>query len=456
MNNTTNNTAFNLLVIEDESLIIDSLKLILPKNWKMVTLSEPIIPSNSHIFHAAFVDMHLKGSLKTAEGPDVIKKILEQNSKIEVVAMSGDLSLELMEKCLKAGAGKFLAKPLLPDEVISTLEKIEALWQMRTAESRGTRQYQWYGSSQASDEIKRKIAGLRGEPGPILIEGETGTGKEVAFRLLNQQEPNRPTVMVNIAAIPENLFESEMFGHVKGAFTGADSMKIGLAEAAHGGDLFLDEIEALPMNQQVKLLRFLETGEIRKVGAKESTIIKTRVIAASNQKLSQLVKETKFREDLLFRVSGKKLLLPPLRERKEDIPELAKQFLSLQKPRSNKMFATEAIEVLKSYTWPGNVRELKRICEQLALTAPLPIIRAEDVRPLIRGISEGSDANTTSAAATQDLTPGLAALMIIQEAEIIKQAIKQCTDVEKAAELLKISRSTLYLKMKNHNIQGPA
>jgi DNA-binding NtrC family response regulator len=444
---------FHLLVIDDDSLIIDSLKLILPTHWKMTSSSDPAFPDTSAFaainFHAALVDMHLKGSTKTAEGPSIIQKILEKDAKIEIIAMSGDLSLELMEKCLKIGASKFLAKPLLPDEVLSNLEKIEALWQIRSLESRGShRSVQWMGSSQSSEDVRRKIAGLKGEPGPILIEGETGTGKEVCFRLLNGQEPNRPTITVNVAAIPESLFESEFFGHVKGAFTGADSMKVGLTEAAHGGDLFLDEVEALPLSQQVKLLRFLETGEVRKVGAKDCIHVKARVIVASNQNLQNLTREGKFREDLLFRISGKKISLPPLRDRREDIAELAKYFLSLERPRSNKMFSPGALEALQKYTWRGNVRELRRVCEQLSLTAPLPIIRAEDVLALIE-----PHGKLSASTAEMDFSVGLSALVDGFEAKVIQQILYEVSDIEKTAEILKISRSSLYQKIKNHNIQ---
>jgi DNA-binding NtrC family response regulator len=449
----TTYAAFHLLVVEDDNLVADSISLVLPKTWKMTHINsfEKVKTGPLGMHHAAFVDMHLMGSAKAAEGPAVIELLASKNPTTEIVAMSGDLSLELMESCLKKGATKFLAKPLLPDEVIGTLEKIEALWQLRNIETRNQQKgASWIGSSEMSDQVRRHIASFRGENGPILIEGETGTGKEVAFHLLNNQEPNRPTVMVNIAGLSENLFESEMYGHIRGAFTGADANKIGLAEAAHGGDLFLDEIEALPLSQQVKLLRFLESGEIRKVGAKEAHIVNVRVIAASNQPLSDLVKEGKFREDLLFRLSGKRLKLPPLRSRTGDIPELAKFFLGQQKPRNNKFFNEQALDSLKKHSWPGNVRELKRVCEQIALTAPLPVIRAEDIDRLFQ--INPSMINTSEPV---DLSLGLATLSEHFEAHIIRTALLETSgDIEKTSELLKISRSSLYQKIKNHKIQS--
>ncbi len=445
---TANSAFYHLLVVDDDSLISDSLKLILPKHWRMTAVKNPALLDSKMLFHAAMVDMHLSGTTEKAEGPEVIERLTRLNPQIEVIAMSGDLSLDLMEQCLKNGARKFLAKPLMPDEVIASLEKIEAVWMMRHLESRGGQnQYHWVGQSPASLEIKKQIASLRGEPGPILIDGETGTGKEVTFRLLNQQELNRPFVAVNIASLSENLFESEMFGHVRGAFTGADQMKIGLAEAYHGGDLFLDEIEALPLNHQVKLLRFLETGEVRKVGAKESIQVQTRVICASNQNLGELVKAGKFREDLLFRINGKKLLLPPLRERLADLKDLAEFFLNQQKPRTNKTFSPEAIVALQTYPWPGNVRELKRVCEQLALTCPLPIIRAEDVKALLFR----SPVTGTSTAAL-DLQKGLPLLVEEFEAQVIRKCLEQCEDIEAATETLQISRSSLYKKIKDYQI----
>ncbi len=439
----------NLLVVDDDDLIHQSVQLVLPKNWQVTSAKTLAAIPTDGFFHAAFVDMHLTKGMKTAEGLTAIARIRENFPLTEIFGMSGDLTLDLMESALSAGARRFMAKPLISDEVLSMIDKTEALWFIRQNDerSRRARNKSWIGSSKLSQDVLVQISHMRGERGPILIEGETGTGKEVVTSLLNTQENGRPLVPVNVGAIPENLFESELFGHVRGAFTGADALKVGLAEAANGGDLFLDEIEALPMSQQAKLLRFLESGEIRRVGAKESMQLKVRVIAATNQPLAEMVKKGQFREDLLFRLSGKRIALPPLRDRIEDLEELCKFFLSEEGPSKNRMFSAEAFEVMRKYHWPGNVRELKRICEQVSLVCPLPIVRGEDLRALLQSTAPESNHN-------MNLEQGLPTLIANYERQILQKALARTEgDVDKAAEILQISRSNFYKKMKDYGVE---
>lgn len=438
-----------LLVIDDDDLVVSGIRMTIPTHWRLVHSDDPKTPPQG-IFTAAFVDMHLTGNVRKAEGVSLIQALHESDPHLEIVAMSGDLDRDLMEACLKAGASRFLAKPLSPEEFLLTLEKIEALQLLRDATARGhSGSAAWIGSSAPSVEARRRIANLRGEPGPILIEGESGTGKEVAASLIHGQEVgSRPFVSVNVASLPENVFESEFFGHVRGAFTGADQNKMGLAEAAHGGDLFLDEIEALPLTQQAKLLRFLESGEIRRVGAKESLRVNVRVIAATNQNLDTMVREQKFREDLLWRLNGRKMVLPPLRDRLDDIGELVRHFLDRERPRRNKSIDEAAFDVLRSHSWPGNVRELKRVVEQLCLYSPLPVIRREDALRVLP-----STARPSANIAEVDLTRGLGELAADYEAQIVRLALEKTNDVDQAANLLKISRSSLYKKIKDYNIE---
>ncbi len=437
---------FCLLFVDDDPLLHQSLKMIMPKHWRVISCQSPEVVPFGQFFHLAFVDMHLTKNSKSPEGLQVIKKLVEAQPLLEIIAASGDWSRDLMESAIKSGAQKFLAKPWQVDEVHLILEKAEALWGLRNV-SQNLRHTQLVGQSTSTQELRRKIAQLKGESNPVLIEGETGTGKEVVARLLHEQEGTRPFIAINISALPENLFESEMFGHVKGSFTGAEQNKIGLIEAAHGGDLFLDEIEEFPMVHQPKLLRFLESGEIRKVGGKESFKVQTRIITASNRPLESMVKNSQFREDLFFRLASARIKLAPLRERLEDLQDLAQYFLNLQKPRFNKSWTEDGLEALKKYSWPGNVRELKRVCEQLALTSPLPLLRSEDVKSWISPKPLDSVSQSTI-----DYDLGLTKLVENYEARLIQEYLKSEPDVEKAAVQLQISKSNLYKKIKDYSI----
>ena len=443
----SNQARLRLLVIDDDPLVVDTISLCLPEHWDLVARDRNQI-NKDEFFHAALVDVHLTGDLDKTEGFDVMKKLSKQ-SLSEVVAMSGDLRRDTMESALKAGASRFLAKPLSADELLLLLEKIEALWALRGVSlDKKENQTQWIGQSQASDEIRRFVANMKQEKAPILIEGESGTGKEVVAQLIHQSWKERPFVAINVAALSENLFESELFGHVKGSFTGAIHNKAGLVERAHGGDLFLDEIEALSLSHQAKLLRFLESGEFQKVGATEIQKVQVRVIAATNEKMEDMVAKEKFREDLMYRLSGHKLVIPPLRERREDIKELCQFFLGARDVTMKKTMGEDAIEALMKYSWPGNVRQLKRICEHLSLMAPLPIIRAEDVsRALLQGGSSTAGGEDIS------LDKGLQKLLEDYEKRVMIEALKLDLDVDDLAKKLKISRSSLYKKVKDHSLE---
>lgn len=442
------NDLLNLLIVEDDSLLASSIKLMAPNGFKVFIATKPDLIPDHIFYHAAMVDMHISSKVgQTPDGPSVIAQLLKRNPQTEIVSMSGDLNRQNMEMAIKAGASRFLAKPLISEEVTLILEKIAAYWQLRKIENTHHRKTILIGSSPQTESIRKIIASLKGERNSIMIEGETGTGKDVIARLLSEQEAQTPFVTMNCAAISENLFESELFGHVKGAFTGADQNKMGLAEAAHGGDLFLDEIEALPLSQQAKLLRFLESGEVRKVGAKDSIHVDVRVICASNQPLKEMIAEKKFREDLYFRISAHKIELPPLKSRSTDIRELADFFIKNSKNKRNKVFDQDAYQALADYAWPGNIRELKRVCEQLVLASPLPIIRAEDVNHLLLRNVPSSDSLIDHSDMTLD------DFMMAQEKKYLIMTIaKYDNNIEECSKKLQVSKSNLYKKIKDHGI----
>lgn len=438
--------SLRVLLVEDDLLARESFKLLVPNNWELTILQDiKFIPNQ--FFHVAFVDIHLSQDFLKKEGLEVIKNLLKKNPQTYVIAISGDLSRDLMEEALLAGASRYLAKPLSSEEIRVLLDKSEAFFILQDSSLRLASSFSFIGTSPVAQSIRRQIADLKGEEGSILIEGETGAGKEVVSQLIHNQESHRPFVSVNVSTIPEHLFESELFGHIKGSFTGAISNQMGLAEAAHGGFLFLDEIETLSLACQAKLLRFLETHEIRRVGDKNTVQVDVRVIAATNQNLENLASRNLFREDLMWRLNGAKIYLPPLRERPEDVEELAQYFLKHRGSHKMKSFTEEALATLKKHSWPGNVRELKRVIEQVALTSPLPIIRQEDLSPFI------SSYNRSQNSEEFNFHMGLSALLKEYERTVIQKCLEVYEDVDLVAQTLQMSRSGLYKKIKEFDLK---
>lgn len=438
---------WKLLVVDDDPIITQSIKMNLSKYWYMHACDSPNELPEAY-FDAALVDMHLTGKMNKSEGLEVLKKLHELHPNMELIAISGDINRELMESCIKNGASRFLAKPIQKEELENLLDKIITFKQLQNISNHSIKSKHWVGNSEPSKQVKKWIANMAGEKGPFLIEGETGTGKEVIAQLFAQQNPDQSFISINAAAIPENVFESEFFGHVKGAFTGADSNKMGFAEAADGGFLFIDEIEALPLSQQAKLLRFLESGEIRRVGSEKTIHTDVKIICASNRNLKEMVEDKEFREDLLYRISAQSITLPPLRTRTEDILDLANYFISLESHFRKKEIQEDGLQILCKYDWPGNVRELKRVIEQSCLHAPLPILRKEDFEKFIQPV------NITKSNDKINVNLGLACLMASFEKQVIEKTLEIEADIDLAAKILGISRSSLYKKVKDHGIES--
>jgi DNA-binding NtrC family response regulator len=284
----------------------------------------------------------------------------------------------------------------------------------------------------------------------ILIEGETGTGKELMAKALQQssRRADKPFVIINCAALPAELVESLLFGHEKGAFTGASERKDGYVQKAAGGTLFLDEIGELPLSLQAKLLRFVENGECHRVGSHQTETVDVRIIAATNRDLLQLIKEGKFRQDLYYRLSVVTLHLPALRERRRDIPELARYFLEDTAKRTHARpcsFSQDALNRLKHYPWPGNVRELKNVCEHVSVLSPGETIHIENLPLDIRESVPGSISGYT--------LPEHGIDMESLEIDLIKQALNYADgNKSKAAKLLGLSRDAFMYRLKKHNL----
>lgn len=307
------------------------------------------------------------------------------------------------------------------------------------------------GKAPALESLIRSAQVVAATDVTVLIKGETGTGKEVLANAIQQSSgrSNKPFITINCAALPESLVESEIFGHKKGAFTGAVSDKQGLFEAAHGGTLFLDEINSLPLNVQSKLLRFLENGECMPIGGNKPYKLDVRVIAATNADLGQLINSGEFRSDLYFRLNVVPLELPPLHQRREDIENLAHHFFKLFAQTHNlpaPILSKATEKALRSYQWPGNVRELRNLCERLCILLPGKIIEPENLPREFTVSQQPATENTF-------VLPEFGLQLEALEADMILQALNRTKgNRSKSARLLGISRDTLLYRMQKHGL----
>lgn len=333
-------------------------------------------------FDCILVDLDMPGM----NGIEVIALAKRLSPDTEAIVLTGKSSLESAVAALRHGAFDYLTKPCRLVELQAVLkrvaEKRELTQKYRALKQRLERlegKSDLLGQSPAMDEVRRRIDKVAPTHSTVLVLGETGTGKELVARAVHDRSlrADMPFVPINCGALPENLIESELFGHRKGAFTGADEHRAGLFEVARGGTVFLDEIGELPKAVQAKLLRFLESGEIRRVGDNEPFTCDVRVICATNRNLEEMVAREEFREDLWFRINTFEIVLPPLRERKEDIPILARHLAARFRPNvrpEDEVFSPEALAALAEHSWPGNVRELANVVEHaLILCDRLPI-----------------------------------------------------------------------------------
>lgn len=393
-------------------------------------------------------DLRLPG----IDGNQVLARLRAELPETLVVMLTAEGSLESAIQALRDGAADYILKPLQPQALMLRIERILMqrrqaleLSRLRRQASQQSEQFDLIGDSPPMLEIKRLIAAAGAAKASVLVSGETGSGKEVIARALHQAGPgkNRPFVAVNCAAIPEHLVESELFGHVRGAFTGADTNKAGLIEEANTGTLFLDEIGDMPLMAQAKLLRVLEERAVRRVGAAKATPVDIRVVAATNQNLTALVKVGRFREDLLFRLRVLEIKLPPLRERVADIPLLAERFcreFARELKRNITGFSNIAMQALMAYPWPGNVRELRNCIERALLFVSEGDIDLSALPIELQTLS------------TPDELPpiwpdNLAAAVRVFERQHINRIILESGSKSKAAKRLGIDRSTLHRKL---------
>jgi len=392
----------------------------------------------------ALLDLYLG----TSNGLNVLEMIKAAQPQCACVIMTAHTSIETVTKSLGSGAIDYLGKPLLIDDLLAVVRKVQA-GRQHAARSSGADdgpETSIIGRTPKMLEVYRAIARVAPTEASVLILGASGTGKELVARALHENSPRAklPFLPVNCGALPENILESELFGHEKGAFTGADSGRPGLFEAAHGGTLFLDEISETKPGFQVNLLRAVQEQQIRRVGSHKYTPVDVRIVAASNQDLSKLIRQGLFREDLYYRLSVVVIHLPSLEERRDDIPLLVQHFLkrsSLKNKRAVSISA-DALALLTSSTWPGNVRELENLVERLAIFCTSGEIGVADVereRLLVR--SNGAP-----------VPPAFTRLEDMERQHIIKILQEFGGNKSRAARALGIERKTLYQKARRLGI----
>lgn len=397
-------------------------------------------------------------NLGKEDGLKVLQELKTHWPQLDVVMVSAHREPKIILGAIRQGASDYLLKPFDIEEMQGVLEKIKPkrLMQERHEawiESCNLDLEAIIGNSPPFLKLLKQVELLKGHAASVLIEAESGTGKEMLARLLHQQEGNsvRPFVTVNCAAIPDNLMESEFFGHERGAFTGADSRKIGKFELAQGGDIFLDEISSLKWDLQAKLLRVLQQKEIQRLGGEEVLSVDFRVIAATNENLEKLVQEGKFRQDLYYRLRVIPLKIPPLRERKEDIPLLTEHFLKKYSPHRNRNFDPKALAQFQNYPWPGNIRELEHVIQSLVILTDQDSIRLEDLPHWLWIPPSKTPIRTQAPFSKSSLKEHLSET---EKEHVLRILDSVQGDKGKAANLLDISRTGLYERLKNWGIKS--
>lgn len=449
-----------ILIIDDDRGLRKSLSLILTDAGYQVVSAEDGAKGLATA-EATRPDMIMCDiRMPKVDGLEFVQRYSDGGGEALVIIMTAYGSMDLAVEAMSKGAYDYLPKPFGANEVLLTLRKAEERESLRRevgrlrAEVRADRRF---GEIIARSpemvkalEVASKVAP---HPSPVLITGASGTGKELVARLIHRESTRaeRPFVPVNCGAIPEALLESEFFGYVKGAFTGADNDKKGLFEAADGGTLFLDEVGELPKPLQVKLLRALQDGEIRRVGGTTSTLVNVRIISATNRDLSALVKKGEFREDLYYRLAVVPIHLPPLKERREELPDLVHHFVERHRERLGLEVTKvhpDAVDVLLNYSWPGNIRELENVLEQAMLLADGDELAADELPDQVRfSMAAADDLELTA----DDLSVKKHSAVL--ERKLIQRALERTGgNRTKAAELLELSARALRYKILDYGL----
>ena len=452
-----------ILVIDDEEVIRKALDRFLKNQGYHVYLAsdgeQGLDMIASENIDAAFVDLQMP----KLPGMEVVKKIKETKPDTVTIVMTAYGTIPSAIEAIKLGAYHYLTKPFELDEIKELLNKALDYHRLKRENVLLKRQlkdkYKFsniIGESEAIKSVFNLIEKVAHTDSTVLITGESGTGKELVARAIHYNSPRaeRALITVNCAAIPENLLESEIFGHVKGAFTGAISTKPGRFEMAHGGTIFLDEIGDMGLKLQVKLLRVLQERRFEPVGSTRSKEVDVRIITATNQDLEKMVKSGRFREDLFYRLNVIPIHIPPLRERIGDIPLLTQHLLQRANESNNKRvssFSSEVMALFEQYEWQGNIRELENLIERLVILKGDGAITAHDLPP---HMNEGKTKDLFTSISIPDQGISFKAVVSNFEKELILKALKKTQwNKNRAASLLRLNRTTLVEKIKKKQLE---
>jgi DNA-binding NtrC family response regulator len=444
-----------VLVVDDEPTIADGLRMVLAADGYQVrvagTLATALAEQAENDFELAVVDM----VLPDGDGLKLLSELKTREPAIEVIVVTAHSSIPKAVEAIKAGAFYFVGKPFDPDELLALVGKalerrrlVAETTDLRRRLVEQTADGRILGSAPSMQRVFEIIESVADSDASVLIVGESGTGKELVANALHEKSPRRdgPWVKINCAALPKELIESELFGHMRGAFTGATTDKVGLLEEANHGSLLLDEITEMPTDLQAKLLRVLEDRTFRRIGGAKSISSDFRLVSSTNRSPEQAVREGQLRSDLYFRINTVTIAIPPLRDRGEDIPVLARAFLDRYRQKHGRAvegIAPDAYRQLLAYPWPGNVRELQHAIERAVLVARGREITLPDLPEVARG-------GTPTPATPVDAPAG--SLEEIERASILRALESTGWNKQAAAAMLGLRRPTLYSKMRKHNI----
>jgi two-component system nitrogen regulation response regulator NtrX len=449
--------ADTVLIVDDEPSIIQSLYGILTDEGFEVMTADGGLKALDIIKETIPDIILLDIWMPDIDGIETLERIRELYPSVQVIMISGHGTIETAVRATKLGAYDFIEKPLSLEKVLLSVNnalkynRMEA--ELDLFKERDRQRYQITGHGKAITELKEQTGIVAPTDAWVLIVGENGTGKELVAHTIHRlsKRKDKPLIEVNCAAIPEDLIESELFGHEKGSFTGATAMKSGKFDQANNGMLFLDEIGDMSLKAQSKVLRILQEQRFERVGGSRTIKVDVRVIAATNKNLEEEIAKGTFREDLYFRLNVIPIRVPPLRERVDDINELVNEFLdefSLDTKKERKFLSPDALELLKRYSWPGNIRELKNLVERMAIMYPGKVIHAKDIPPSFNTsrIAEGKLESFFSFDSLKEARE-------IFEKNFIESKLKEFGgNISKTAEAIGVERSNLHKKIKTYGL----